>query len=78
MTCEKQNVRYNKCILLGFRSIFFTITELIGRLMGMWIPRNTANARFELHLWQTTAFLLVTAYCSSLAARLTSLEYEDR
>ncbi|XP_011692735.1 PREDICTED: uncharacterized protein LOC105452883 [Wasmannia auropunctata] len=61
-----------------FRSIFGVITELIGRLVGAWMPRNTANARFELHLWQTTGFLLVTAYCSSLAARLTSLEYEDR
>jgi len=63
---------------LGFRSIFCTITELIGRLVGTWVPRNTANARFELHLWQTAGFLLVTAYCSSLAARLTSSEYEDR
>ncbi|XP_039307423.1 uncharacterized protein LOC105199957 isoform X2 [Solenopsis invicta] len=61
-----------------FRSIFVTITELIGRLVGTWVPRDTANARYELHLWQTTGFLLVTAYCSSLAARLTSLEYEDR
>ncbi|EGI62879.1 Glutamate receptor delta-1 subunit [Acromyrmex echinatior] len=61
-----------------FRSIFFTITELIGRLVGTWMPRNTVNARFELHLWQTAGFLLVTAYCSSLAARLTNSEYEDR
>ncbi|XP_011874933.1 PREDICTED: probable glutamate receptor isoform X2 [Vollenhovia emeryi] len=61
-----------------FRSFFGTITELIGRLVGTWVPRNTTNARFELHLWQTTAFLLVTAYCSSLAARLTSSEYEAR
>ncbi|XP_071554063.1 probable glutamate receptor isoform X1 [Temnothorax nylanderi] len=61
-----------------FRSIFYTITELIGRLVGTWVPQNTANARFELHLWQTTGFLLITAYCSSLAARLTSSEYEDR
>ncbi|TGZ53616.1 Glutamate receptor delta-1 subunit, partial [Temnothorax longispinosus] len=61
-----------------FRSIFYTITELIGRLVGTWMPQNTANARFELHLWQTTGFLLITAYCSSLAARLTSSEYEDR
>ncbi|KAG5344118.1 GLRK protein, partial [Acromyrmex charruanus] len=61
-----------------FRSIFFTITELIGRLVGMWMPGNTVNARLELHLWQTAGFLLVTAYCSSLAARLTNSEYEDR
>ncbi|KAL0099595.1 hypothetical protein PUN28_019782 [Cardiocondyla obscurior] len=61
-----------------FRSFFCTITELIGRLVGTWMPRNTANARFELHLWQTTGFLLVTAYCSSLAARLTSSEYEEK
>ncbi|XP_029673643.1 glutamate receptor 3.4-like [Formica exsecta] len=61
-----------------FRSIFFTITELIGRLLGTWVPRNTANARFELHLWQTAGVVLVTAYCSSLAARLASSEYENR
>ncbi|KYN07606.1 Glutamate receptor [Cyphomyrmex costatus] len=61
-----------------FRSFFCTITELIGRLVGTWVPRNIANARFELHLWQTAGFLLVTAYCSSLAARLTNSEYEDR
>ncbi|KAL6266726.1 hypothetical protein P5V15_003562 [Pogonomyrmex californicus] len=61
-----------------FRSAFCTITELMGRLLGTWVPRNTANARFELHLWQTTSFLLVSAYCSSLAARLANSEYEDR
>ncbi|KYN30997.1 Glutamate receptor U1 [Trachymyrmex septentrionalis] len=61
-----------------FRSIFCTITELIGRLVGTWMPRNTVNARLELHLWQTAGFLLVTAYCSSLAARLTNSEYVDR
>ncbi|XP_050452341.1 uncharacterized protein LOC126851974 isoform X2 [Cataglyphis hispanica] len=61
-----------------FRSIFFTIMELMGRLLGTWVPRNTANARFELHLWQTAGVVLVTAYCSSLAARLASSEYENR
>ncbi|XP_029167016.1 uncharacterized protein LOC114937640 [Nylanderia fulva] len=61
-----------------FRSIICTITELIGRLLGTWVPRNTANARFELHLWQTAGVVLVTAYCSSLAARLASSEYENR
>ncbi|XP_072753051.1 uncharacterized protein [Anoplolepis gracilipes] len=61
-----------------FRSIFFTTTELMGRLLGTWVPRNTANARFELHLWQTAGVVLVTAYCSSLAARLASSEYENR
>ncbi|XP_070170936.1 uncharacterized protein [Polyergus mexicanus] len=61
-----------------FRSIFFTITELMGRLLGTWVPRNTANARVELHLWQTAGVVLVTAYCSSLAARLANSEYENR
>ncbi|KAL6427163.1 hypothetical protein ACFW04_008664 [Cataglyphis niger] len=61
-----------------FRSIFFTIMELMGRLLGTWVPRNTANARFELHLWQIAGVVLVTAYCSSLAARLASSEYENR
>ncbi|XP_020286613.1 uncharacterized protein LOC109856099 [Pseudomyrmex gracilis] len=61
-----------------FRSFFSTITELMGRLLGTWVPRNTINARFELHLWQTVGVILVTAYSSSLAARLASSEYEDR
>ncbi|XP_014488290.1 PREDICTED: uncharacterized protein LOC106751750 [Dinoponera quadriceps] len=61
-----------------FRSFLITITELIGRLLGTWVPINTANARLELHLWQTVGVVLVTAYCSSLAARLASWEYEDR
>ncbi|GAB1864213.1 Ionotropic glutamate receptor L-glutamate and glycine-binding domain-containing protein [Camponotus japonicus] len=61
-----------------FRSFFFTIMELMGRLLGTWVPKNTINARFELHLWQTAGVILVTAYCSSLAARLTGSEYENR
>lgn len=63
---------------VGFRSFLLTITELMGRLLGTWIPKNTANARFELHLWQTASFVLVTSYCSSLASRLASTEYEQR
>lgn len=65
-------------ILLGFRNFVLVITEMIGRLLGMWVPRNTANARLELHLWQTAGVVLVTAYSSSLAVRLASWEYEDR
>ncbi|EFN83705.1 Glutamate receptor [Harpegnathos saltator] len=61
-----------------FRSFLSTITELMGRLLGTWVPMNTANARLELHLWQTVGVVLVTAYCSSLAARLASWEYEVR
>ncbi|EZA56100.1 hypothetical protein DMN91_010215 [Ooceraea biroi] len=61
-----------------FRSFFITITELIGRLLGTWVPRNIINARFELHLWQSIGVVLVTAYSSSLAVRLANWEYEDR
>ncbi|XP_067211264.1 uncharacterized protein [Linepithema humile] len=61
-----------------FRNFFFTITELMGRLLGTWVPRNIANARFELLLWQSVGVVLVTAYGSSLAVRLASWEYENR
>ncbi|XP_032687038.1 glutamate receptor ionotropic, delta-1 [Odontomachus brunneus] len=61
-----------------FRSFLSTITELMGRLLGTWVPLNTANARLELHLWQVVGVVLVTAYCSGLAARLTKWEYENR
>lgn len=71
-------MKYIIYIFLGFRSLFFTVMELMGRLLGTWVPKNTVNARFELHLWQTTGVILVTAYCSSLAARLTGSEYENR
>ncbi|XP_071558925.1 uncharacterized protein [Temnothorax nylanderi] len=74
----KRKLKMVKISQLSFSKHFLHDTELIVRLVGTWVPQNTANARFELHLWQTTGFLLITAYCSSLAARLTSSEYEDR
>lgn len=67
-----------KYVPIGFRSFLSTITELMGRLLGTWVPFNTANARLELHLWQTVGVVLVTAYSSSLAAKLASWDYEDR
>jgi len=50
----------------------------MGRLLGIWVPRNIVHARFELHLWQVVGLVLVTAYSSSLAARLANWEYEKR
>ncbi|KAG7201633.1 hypothetical protein KM043_004369 [Ampulex compressa] len=61
-----------------FRNFIITLTELTGRLLGNWVPRNVANVRLDLHLWQTAGLVIVTAYSSSLAARLASSEYEPR
>ncbi|RLZ02267.1 Ionotrophic receptor 101 [Cephus cinctus] len=61
-----------------FRHFALTVTELIGRLTGVWVPRNTTEVRIPMHLWQLSSLLLVSAYSCSLAARLTSSEYEGR
>ncbi|XP_011312866.1 glutamate receptor U1 isoform X2 [Fopius arisanus] len=61
-----------------FRSFANTLTELIGRLVGLWAPQKTDGLRVQLHLWHFAGLLIVTAYCSSLAARLTTPDYENR
>ncbi|XP_012270162.1 uncharacterized protein LOC105694252 [Orussus abietinus] len=62
--------RYRNCVV--------TMTELMGRLVGTWTPTDTESVRMQLHLWQIAGLLVVTAYCSSLAASLASSEYEER
>ncbi|THK32957.1 ionotropic receptor 123, partial [Diachasma alloeum] len=61
-----------------FKSFSNTLTELIGRLVGSWAPRKTVGLRVQLQLWHFAGLLIVTAYSSSLAARLTTPDYEQR
>ena len=55
-----------------------TLTELIGQLVGTWIPESHPEVRIQMLIWQTAGFLLVTAYSTILAARLANPEYETR
>lgn len=52
--------------------------ELTGRLIGIWVPRKIAGVKVQLQFWQAAGLLIVTAYCSSLAASLAGAEYEER
>ncbi|KAK0161555.1 hypothetical protein PV327_010014 [Microctonus hyperodae] len=61
-----------------FETYINTLTELIARLLGTWAPKRTQGLRVQLHLWHVTGLLFVTAYCSSLASRLTTPDYETR
>ncbi|KAK0157382.1 hypothetical protein PV328_011130 [Microctonus aethiopoides] len=61
-----------------FKTYINTLTELIARLLGTWAPKKTQGLRLQLHLWHVTGLLFVTAYCSSLASRLTTPDYETR
>ncbi|XP_011312870.1 probable glutamate receptor [Fopius arisanus] len=61
-----------------FKSYINAITELMGRLVGSWAPRKIKGLRVQLQLWHFAGLLLVTAYSSSLAAILTTPDYEPR
>ncbi|KAI4494501.1 hypothetical protein M0802_008822 [Mischocyttarus mexicanus] len=61
-----------------FRNFLLTLIELTGRLLGSWAPKNMINVKLQLYLWQMLGLILVTAYSSSLAAKLTNSEYERR
>ncbi|KAK2580665.1 hypothetical protein KPH14_007768 [Odynerus spinipes] len=76
--CMYGHAQLNPRCPTRFRSFLITFIELTGRLLGAWAPRNMVNVKLQLHLWQTMGLILVTAYSSSLAARLTGAEYEDR
>lgn len=62
--------------VVGFKTYINTLMELIARLLGTWAPKKTQGLRLQLHLWHVTGLLFVTAYCSSLASRLTTPDYE--
>lgn len=42
------------------------------------MPRTVVPNRVQILLWQTVGWLIIAAYCSSLAARLSTWEYESR
>lgn len=42
------------------------------------MPKTVVPNRVEILLWQTVGWLIIAAYCSSLAARLATWEYERR
>lgn len=65
-------------VIQGFRKFSNTCMEMTGRLVGVWVPRKITGAKVQLQFWQTAGLVIVAAYCSSLAARLTSPEYEER
>ncbi|XP_046735782.1 uncharacterized protein LOC124405156 isoform X2 [Diprion similis] len=61
-----------------FRRFSYTCMELMGRLIGIWMPRKILGVKIQLQFWQFAGLVLVTAYCSSLAASLAGAEYEER
>ncbi|XP_076379925.1 uncharacterized protein LOC117221780 [Megalopta genalis] len=61
-----------------FRNYLITVTELIGCLLSSSVPKTVGNNKLQILLWQTAGWLIITAYCSSLAARLATSEYESR
>ncbi|XP_076391332.1 uncharacterized protein LOC100883035 isoform X2 [Megachile rotundata] len=61
-----------------FRNFLITLTDLIGYLLSSTVPKTIANNKLQILLWQTAGWLIITAYCSSLAASLAGSEYEPR
>ncbi|XP_076549044.1 uncharacterized protein LOC117600898 isoform X2 [Osmia lignaria lignaria] len=61
-----------------FRNFLITLTDLIGCLLSSSVPKTMANNKLQILLWQTAGWLIITAYCSSLAAWLAGSEYESR
>ncbi|XP_043287954.1 probable glutamate receptor [Venturia canescens] len=61
-----------------FRSIVNTWTELTARLMGIALSKKIRGLKLQLLLWHLTGVLIVTAYSSSLAARLANSDFEAR
>ncbi|XP_043503381.1 uncharacterized protein LOC122524925 [Polistes fuscatus] len=76
--CMFIRARFNPQFPERFRHFLLTLIELTGRLLGSWAPKNMVNVKLQLYLWQMLGLILVTAYCSSLAAKLTNSEYEKR
>ncbi|XP_031773640.1 uncharacterized protein LOC100865801 isoform X2 [Apis florea] len=62
-----------------YRNFLITFTDLIGYLLSSSVPKTkVVPNRVEILLWQTVGWLIIAAYCSSLAARLATWEYERR
>ncbi|XP_076630643.1 uncharacterized protein LOC143346440 [Colletes latitarsis] len=61
-----------------FRNFLVSLIDLIGTFLSTSVPQTTTNNKLGILLWQTAGWLIISAYCSSLAARLATLEYENR
>lgn len=63
-----------------YRNFLIALTDLIGYLLSSSVPKSTRKKtnKVQILLWQTAGWLIITAYSSSLAARLASSEYESR
>ncbi|XP_043589928.1 uncharacterized protein LOC122570923 isoform X4 [Bombus pyrosoma] len=63
-----------------YRNFLIILTDLVGCLLSMSVPKSvgTTTHKLQILFWQTAGWLIIVAYCSSLAARLSSSEYEDR
>ncbi|KAG6795400.1 hypothetical protein HZU73_09183 [Apis mellifera caucasica] len=61
-----------------YRNFLITFIDLIGYLLSSSVPKTAVPNRVQILLWQTVGWLIIAAYCSSLAARLATWEYESR
>ncbi|XP_043265540.1 ionotropic receptor 21a [Colletes gigas] len=61
-----------------FRNFLVSLIDLIGTFLSSSVPPTTTNNKLGILLWQTAGWLIISVYCSSLAARLATLEYENR
>ncbi|CAL7946158.1 unnamed protein product [Xylocopa violacea] len=61
-----------------FRNFLITVIDLIGILLSSSVPKAIAGNKLQVLLWRVAGWLIITAYCSSLAARLSTSEYESR
>ncbi|KZC10876.1 Glutamate receptor delta-2 subunit [Dufourea novaeangliae] len=61
-----------------FRNFVTTLTELIGWFLNSSVPRTITSNKLQILLWQIAGWLIIAAYCSSLASRLATVEYQNR
>ncbi|XP_053978467.1 uncharacterized protein LOC128876273 isoform X1 [Hylaeus volcanicus] len=61
-----------------YQNFFVSLFVLIGAFLSSSVPRTAPNNKLHVLLWQVAGWLIITAYSSSLAARLATTEYEDR
>ncbi|XP_043287961.1 uncharacterized protein [Venturia canescens] len=61
-----------------YRSFAFTWSVLMAQMLGLSVVPKWQGFRLQFQLWNMIGVHIVTAYSSSLAARLSSLNYEPR
>ena len=68
-----------QCIIVAeFESFIMTWIELMGRLINTTAPKIISGFKITFQLWSLASVLLLTAYSSDLASKLTSPSYEKR